>query len=137
MLLVWAVSLFNTSDDEKKDMRPLFELIISAVDAPKGDLDAPFLMQAATISYDDYVGRQACGRILEGKIKKGQQVIHINAAGKQTRCSITRIENYLGLQKIEVDEAGVGDIVCISGIPEITIGDTVCDPIEHHSAASD
>jgi len=114
--------------DERRDMRPLFELIISAVPAPSGSPENPFLMQAATISYDDYVGRQACGRILEGKIKKGQQMLHINEHGKQTRASVTRIEGYLGLEKIEVDEAGVGDIVSISGVPDVTIGDTLCDP---------
>src|SRR5262249_22055063 len=81
-----------------------------------------------TISYDDYVGRQACGRILEGKVQKGQTVIHCHASGTENRCVITRIEGYLGLDKIEMDEAGVGDIVCLSGIPDITIGDTLCDP---------
>lgn len=115
-------------DDPRKDMRPLFELIVNAVDAPQGTLEAPFLMQAASITYDDYVGRQACGRILEGVIKKGQQVIHCDAVGNQTKCAITRIEGYLGLQKVEMEEAGVGDIVCLSGIPSVTIGDTICDP---------
>lgn len=115
-------------NDPRTDMRPLFELITTAVDAPKGSLDEPFLMQAATISYDDYVGRQACGRILEGTVKKGQQVIHIDAKGNQSRCAITRIEGYHGLAKVEMEEAGVGDIVCLSGIPEVTIGDTICDP---------
>lgn len=115
-------------DDPKTDMRPLFELIISAVDAPPGKLENPFLMQAATIAYDDYVGRQACGRILDGKIKKGQTIIHCKANGEKARCAVTRIEGYLGLEKVEMDEAGVGDIVCISGMPEITIGDTLCDP---------
>jgi len=115
-------------EDPRTDMRPLFELITTAVDAPQGSLDAPFLMQAATISYDDYVGRQACGRILDGTVKKGQQVIHCDPQGNQTKCTITRIEGYLGLEKVEMEEAGVGDIVCLSGIPEITIGDTLCDP---------
>lgn len=116
-------------DDPRTDMRPLFELIVSAVEAPKGSLDNPFLMQCSTLSYDDYVGRQACGRILEGKIKKGQQIVHCNALGNQTKNTVTRIEGYLGLQKVEMEEAGVGDIVIISGVPEINIGDTLCDPI--------
>ena len=114
--------------DPQQDMRPLFELIISAVEAPRGSPENPFLMQAASISYDDYVGRQACGRILEGQIRKGQQVVHCKANGDQARCSITRIEGYLGLEKIEMEEAGVGDIVCLSGISDVTIGDTLCDP---------
>ncbi|MEI8366406.1 MAG: translational GTPase TypA [Parachlamydiaceae bacterium] len=115
-------------DDPRVDMRPMFELITTAVAPPEGSLDSPFLMQAATISYDDYVGRQACGRILEGFVKKGQQVIHCDSKGNQNRCAITRIEGYLGLAKVEMEEAGVGDIVCLSGIPDITIGDTLCDP---------
>lgn len=115
-------------NDPHVNMRPLFELVVNAVPPPPGSLDNPFLMQAATISYDDYVGRQACGRILEGKVKKGQQVIHCNSKGEQVRCAITRIEGYLGLEKVEMEEAGVGDIVCLSGMPEVTIGDTLCDP---------
>lgn len=115
-------------DDPRTDMRPLFELIIAAVPSPEGDINAPFLMQAATISYDDYVGRQACGRILQGKVKKGQQIMHINEKGVQAKVAVTRIEGYLGIERQEMDEAGVGDIVSISGVPEVTIGDTLCDP---------
>lgn len=115
-------------DEERKDLRPMFELIISAVAPPPGSMDSPFLMHVATISYDDYVGRQACGRILEGKVKKGQQVIHIDEKGNQNRCAITRIEGHLGIEKVEMEEAGVGDIVILSGMPSVTIGDTLCDP---------
>ena len=115
-------------NDPRENMRPLFELIVTAVPAPQGSPDIPFLMQSATISYDDYVGRQACGRILDGKVKKGQPIIHIDESGKQNRCTVTRIEGHLGLEKVEMEEAGVGDIVIISGVPEVTIGDTLCDP---------
>lgn len=114
--------------DERKDMRPLFELITKAVAAPSGDLNNPFLMHVSTISYDDYVGRQACGKILQGTIKKGQVVIHIDEKGNQNRSTITRVEGHLGLEKVEMEEAGVGDIIILSGIPEVTIGDTLCDP---------
>lgn len=114
-------------EDERKDMRPLFELITQTVAPPRGSLDNPFLMLVSTIAYDDYVGRQACGRIIEGTIKKGQSIIHVNAEGQETRCTIARIEGHLGLAKQEVQEAGAGDIVILSGIPEVTIGDTLCD----------
>jgi GTP-binding protein len=114
--------------DIRKDMRPLFELITYAVHPPKGNLENPFLMHVSTITYDDYVGRQACGKILEGSIKKGQAVIHIDETGSETKYPITRIEGHLGLEKVEMGEAGVGDIVILSGIPEVTIGDTLCDP---------
>ncbi|CAF23840.1 translational GTPase TypA [Candidatus Protochlamydia amoebophila] len=114
--------------DTHKDMRPLFELITYAVQQPKGSLENPFLMHVSTITYDDYVGRQACGKILEGTVKKGQQLIHIDENGVETKCTITRIEGHLGIEKVEMEEAGVGDIVILSGIPEVTIGDTICDP---------
>lgn len=115
-------------NDIRKDMRPLFELITYAVHPPQGNLDNPFLLHVSTIGYDDYIGRQACGRILEGTIKKGQTVIHIDETGKETRAPITKVEGHLGLEKIEMEEAGVGDIVILSGIPNVTIGDTLCDP---------
>jgi GTP-binding protein len=115
-------------NDAREDMRPLFELIIDAVPEPKGDLENPFLMQVSTIYYDDFLGRQASGRILEGSLKKGQQVIHIDASGKQTKSTISRIEGFRGLERIELEEASVGDIVILSGIPSIMIGDTLTDP---------
>lgn len=115
-------------DDPQVDMRPLFELITTAVEPPSGELENPFLMHVSTIDYDEYVGRQACGRILEGTVRKGQQIIHIDENGTQNRRVITKVEGFRGLEKIEMDEAGVGDIIILSGMPEVTIGDTLCDP---------
>lgn len=113
-------------NDPQKDMRPLFELIIEKVPAPSGNPDLPFLMQACTLSYDDYVGRQATGRILEGRIKKGSPFVVVDQNGHPKDFKVTRIENYHGLEKVEVDEAFVGDIVSISGAPDVMIGDTLC-----------
>lgn len=115
-------------NDERKDMRPLFEMIVEHVAPPVGEEKEPFLMQASTIFYDDYVGRQACGRIRCGKINKGDYVIHVDRTGAQKRCQITRIEGHIGLEKHEQDVGYTGDIVILSGIPEVTIGDTLCDP---------
>lgn len=113
-------------DDPRVDMKPLFELIIDVVPPPPGSLENPFLMQATTLTYDDYVGRQACGRILEGQIKKGDTLTRVDKDGHASNHRIVRIEGYHGLKKIEMEEAGVGDIVSLSGIPEIIIGDTLC-----------
>ena len=114
--------------DPRVDMRPLFELIIQKVPAPPGSLELPFLMQATTLSYDDFIGRLACGRILEGQIKKGDLIIKVDSDGKTSQHRIVRIEGYLGLKKVEMEEAGVGDVVNLAGIPEVTIGDTLCAP---------
>jgi GTP-binding protein len=115
--------------DQPKDLTPLFDLVLKAVPAPPGLLDGPFLMQAATLSYDDYTGRQATGRILEGKIKKGDPVTRIDRNGNHTTHRITKIEGHLGLKKVEMEEAGAGDITTLSGIPEVDIGDTITDPL--------
>ncbi len=122
-----GVAMKNLTDPQV-DLTPLFELIIQFVPAPPGNLDLPFLMQSTTLTYDDYVGRQACGRILEGKIRKGDAVTRVNKEGHPSEHKVVRIEGYLGLKKIEMDEAGVGDIVSIAGIPDVTIGDTLCSP---------
>ncbi len=114
--------------DPRVNMRPLFELIIEKVPPPPGDLDLPFLMQATTLTYDDFIGRQACGRILEGQVKKGQTIVKVDKNGHPTEHKVVRIEGYFGLKKVEMPEAGVGDIVNIAGVPEIMIGDTLCVP---------
>lgn len=125
-----GLSGFATKElnDPRETMKPLFDLIVEATPIPNGEEENPFLMQAATISYDDYLGRQACGRILEGTVKKNQPIIHIDQNGKETRAMVTKIQGYLGLEKIELDFATTGDIVTLSGVPEVMIGDTLTDP---------
>lgn len=115
-------------EDTPVDLGPLFSLIIDACPPPPGGLTASFLMQTATVVYDPFTGRGASGRILEGKIAKGDRIVNTHRDGKQTEHKITKIESYLGLEKVEVPEAGCGDIVVISGIENIDIGDTLCDP---------
>ncbi|MCB1113311.1 MAG: translational GTPase TypA [Chlamydiia bacterium] len=114
--------------DSRENMKPLFDLIVEATPIPTGEAQNPFLMQAATISYDDYLGRQACGRILEGTVKRNQPIIHIDHNGKQSRAMVTKIQGWLGLEKVELESASVGDIVTLSGVPEVMIGDTLTDP---------
>lgn len=115
-------------NDERVDMKPLFEMIVEHVAPPAGDEAEPFLMQASSIFYDDYVGRQACGRILCGEVIKGQSITHVDRTGATRRCQVSRIEGHIGLEKREFEKGQTGDIVIISGVPEVTIGDTLCDP---------
>ncbi len=114
--------------DKKTNMNPLFEMIIDKVSPPSGDLTLPFLMQASSLSYDDFVGRGATGRILEGTVEKGQEVALIGKDGHPINHKVIKIESYLGLTKVDMDKAGVGDIVSISGMPNVRIGDTLCSP---------
>lgn len=115
-------------DDPRTDFNPLFELIINNVPEPQGDLNSPFLMQVSNCAYDDYVGRKACGRILQGTVKKGQIISRVEASGKESRAQVIKIEGYHGLELIELEECGVGDIAMITGIPDVYIGDALCDP---------
>ncbi len=115
-------------EDKPEDMSPLFDLILDAVPPPKDDPAAPFLMQAMTIDYDQFVGRQATGRVLGGKVTKGQRVLWQREGQDPTHATITRIEGYSGIKKVEFSEGVAGDIVSVSGIEEVNLGDTLCDP---------
>ncbi|MES2503472.1 MAG: translational GTPase TypA [Myxococcota bacterium] len=115
-------------DDPKENLAPLLQMIVDKVDAPVGSIDAPFLMQVATAPYDEYLGRGACGRILNGKVKKGTAVTQIDVEGKETTVRLTRVKGYFGMQQVDLEEASAGDIVNLYGIQEVMIGDTLCDP---------
>lgn len=123
---------FLKEGDPRVDMRPLFEMIIEHVPAPTGSEEEPFLLQATTLSYNDYTGRSATGRILQGKIAKGDPITCIDRTGHPTNHKVTLIEGYSGIKKIELEEASVGDIVSIAGIPDVMIGDTLTHPEHLH-----
>jgi GTP-binding protein len=115
-------------EDPRVDMEPLFEMIVDKVPSPDGDETAPFLLQPAQVYYDEYIGRQACGRILNGSVKKGDALLHIDHEGNEKRVVISKVEGHLGLKRIELEKASTGDIVVLSGVPNVTIGDTLSDP---------
>ena len=115
-------------DDPRTDMKPLFDLIISKVPQPPGDPTLPFLMQVSTLTYDDYLGRGATGRILEGSVNKGDATVCIAASGSQQNFRITKIEGRSGVHKRELDKGTAGDIATLFGIESVMIGDTFCSP---------
>jgi GTP-binding protein len=121
----------NDIADEKKDMTPLFDLIVNAVEPPSGDENGLFLMQVSTLSYSDYLGRQVTGRVLSGSVKPGQQVLLSGSNGKSESYKVTKVEGYRGIKKVEFQEGSTGDIICISGLTNAMIGDTVSDPNNH------
>jgi GTP-binding protein len=112
-------------EDEATDLRPLFDLIVSYVPEPKGDPDAPLRVQVANIDYNDYVGRIAIGRIVDGTIKVGESYAMISQDGKSRRERITKLQVYQGLGRREVESATAGEIIAYSGFEEVYIGDTL------------
>ena len=118
--------------DEEKDMQPLFETILEYIPAPEGDPDASTQVLISTIDYNEYVGRIGVGKVDNGTIKVGMDAIVVNEHNpdRQEKVRINKLYEFDGLNKIDVKEASIGSIVAISGIADISIGDTICSPEE-------
>lgn len=117
-----------STEEEGKNLVPLFETIISHIDPPEGDENGPLQVLVSAIDYNDYVGRIAIGRIERGVIMQNQEVMVCNYHTEEKyRGKVTNIYQFAGLNKISVESAKVGDIVSFSGMENITIGETVCD----------
>ena len=112
------------------DMKPLFEAIINHIPAPKGDVNAPAQALISTIDYSEYLGRIGIGKIENGVLRVNDEVVVLNMhnAETQKKVRITKLYEFQGLQRVEVKEASVGNIVALSGIENIMIGDTICSP---------
>ncbi|MDY5845352.1 MAG: translational GTPase TypA [Bariatricus sp.] len=115
-------------DDEHKDMTPLFETILDYIPAPEGDPEAGTQMLISTIDYNEYVGRIGVGKVDNGTISVNQEVVVVNHhdPDKKKKVKISKLYEFDGLNKVEVKEATIGSIVAISGISDISIGDTIC-----------
>ncbi|WXU00714.1 MAG: GTP-binding protein TypA/BipA [Catillopecten margaritatus gill symbiont] len=129
--IIYASSIngYATLEDgvREGDMTPMFETIVEKVAAPEVDVDAPLQMQITALDYSSFVGAIGIGRITRGTIKKNQQVIIIDANGKERKGKIANLMGFMGLDKVDVDSAEAGNIACIVGIEGISISDTVCD----------
>ena len=122
----WATAEYNP-EKPQKDLRDLFELIVNYIPCPDCDDDAPFQMLVSNIDYDDYTGRIAVGKIQRGVIKTGMPLSICRHDGKVGHAKATKLYTFEGLNKGVTDEVGAGDVVAISGISDINIGETVCD----------
>ena len=118
------------ADEEGKDMTPLFETILTHIPAPQGDADANTQVLISTIDYNEYVGRIGVGKVDNGSLKVNQDAVVVNhhEPDKLQKVRISKLYEFDGLEKVEVQEAGIGSIVAISGIADIHIGDTICAP---------
>ncbi|MDE2311111.1 MAG: translational GTPase TypA, partial [Betaproteobacteria bacterium] len=109
------------------DMRPLFETVLKHVPAPEGDLDAPLQLQIAALDYSSFVGRIGVGRITRGRIKPGQEVMVLNGDKPPKKGRVNQVLGFRGIERVQMEEAGVGDIVLINGLEDIGIGVTIAD----------
>ena len=117
-------------DDKPQNMKPLFDTILEYIPAPEGDPERGTQVLVSTIDYNEYVGRIGVGKVDNGTIKVGQDVVIVNYhdPSKQRKVKVSKLYEYDGLKKVEVQEATIGSIVAFSGIDDIHIGDTLCSP---------
>ncbi len=115
-------------DDLEEDLRPLFETILTHLPGPMVNLDGPTQLLVTTLEYNSYVGKIAIGRLTGGTIKGGQNIAHITAAGELRPGKVAQVFTFRDLQRFEQEEVFAGDIVAVTGIPDVGIGDTLADP---------
>lgn len=111
---------------QENTMEPLFETIIKHIPAPINNVDEPLQFQVTLLDYSEYLGRIGIGRIYRGKISVGQQVVLIKQDGSMKSFRVTKLFGFMGLKRIEVEEAKAGDIVAVAGMEDINVGETVC-----------
>ncbi len=114
----------------ENNMESLFQLIVDKVPAPQVDRDGPLQLQISALDYSSYVGVIGVGRVTRGKVKTNMPVVILDRHGKSRKGKIGQVKTYLGLQQVDAESASAGDIICITGIDELNISDTICDP-EH------
>ena len=119
---------FLNKNDSKENLEPLFKTIINEVPIPKGSETEPLQVLISNIDYDEYIGRIGVGRVERGTAKNGQNVVLCSQGGNEKNVKIGKLYKFEGLKRVETDEAPLGEIVSISGIDGLNIGDTLCDP---------
>ena len=113
-------------EDESDNLEPLMQTIVKEIPAPQGDADGPLQMMVTTLEADDYVGRVAIGRIIRGSVRPNQNVVIISG-DHDTKAKVGKVYVYQGLRRVDVDEAGMGEIVALTGLGDVSIGYTVAD----------
>ena len=128
-----TASLSDNPADQEENMKCLFETIIEAIPAPVDNSDEPLQFQVALLDYNDFVGRIGIGRVFRGTISVGQQVSLMKLDGTVKNFRVTKIFGFFGLKREEVQTAKAGDLIAVSGMEDINVGETVC-PVEHPEA---
>lgn len=135
--VLYASALNGTSgiepDEQEETMEPIFETIVEKIPAPIDSSAEPLQLQVTLLDYNDYVGRIGVGRISRGTIRVGDQVVVLKQDGTKKTFRVTKLFGFLGLKRIDIQEAKAGDIVAVSGMDKINIGETIC-PVDHPEA---
>lgn len=113
-------------DDDSEDLNPLFDVLLKYIPAPRGDIEGPLQVMVTTLDYDDYVGKIAIGRVMRGRVTGGQAVLVLNGETER-KAKISRLYTYEGLKRSEAKDAALGDIVAVTGLDDVNIGETICD----------
>ncbi len=135
--VIYASARAGTSSlsmsERGEDLRPLFDAIVMSVPAPRGDAESPLQMLVANLDSSDYLGRIAIGRVFNGRVKVGDPIAVCKLDGRVQETKVTKLFAFEGLRRVDITDAAAGDIVCLAGIEDITIGETIAD-IEHRLA---
>ncbi len=135
--VLYASALNGTSsyesEEQSESMEPIFETIVDKVPAPIDSSEEPLQLQVTLLDYNDYLGRIGIGRVTRGKITVGDQVVVLKQDGSKKTFRVTKLFGFLGLKRIEINEAKAGDVVAVSGMDKINIGETIC-PVDHPEA---
>jgi GTP-binding protein len=123
----------RSATEPGSDLRPLFDAVVDDVPPPRGDVNAPLQMLVANLDSSDYLGRIAIGRIFNGRVKVGDPIAVCKLNQQVQETKVTKLYAFEGLKRVDIDDAAAGDIVCLAGIEDITIGETIAD-IEHRQA---
>jgi GTP-binding protein len=123
-------------EELSEDMSPMFQAIVDIVEPPAVELDGPFQMQISALDYSSYVGVIGLGRIKRGSVKPNQQIVVIGTDGATRKGKVGQVMTHMGLERVQTELASAGDIVCITGIDELSISDTICDPARRRGTAA-
>src|SRR5262249_38219565 len=121
----WAV---RNLEDPRKDLGPLLDLVLESVPPPEADVDAPLAMHVTTLDYDDYLGYVAIGRVGAGRIRQGERALCVHRDGTREEFRVAKLLGYQSLKRFELAEAAAGDICAVTGMQDLTVGETITEP---------
>lgn len=118
----------SSLEEESTTLKPLLDIIIKHIPMPSANPNEPFQMLISSIDYNDYLGRIGIGKIHNGSIKVGEQIVHISREGEKVNAKVTKLYEFENIKRVEISDAGAGDIIAIAGLEDVDIGDTLADP---------